>query len=364
MDLILNRRNFVKLGLATLSGFGLSTLISGCAQKQEVARPRLRATGVEKLASHPAIPTPQDQCYLGWHHDIGYRTSGTSDYWLKEKSAPAEVQILSIYKNKIGSLPAVHSIADDFLGGSYYPAGVLEAGVKMGVYPMMRYMPRMEWKRISKGDYDGHLLQFSKQVSKAALPAFFIPFPAVGYYGSDHPWKDWDPEYFIPAWSHMHQIFEQQGANRYLVWGLHLASKTAGFRKKRKYYRVPAEQVDWVGVSIWNQSFHRSEPFMDLLGDDYEELTTHYRSKPFAIWELGNRDRGTDWFYRYASKWFERTFEDIATLSRCRLVVFYDYRWLDLGVENQLFTKRNIAMIKSVGKQEYYLTGGNRGAKE
>ena len=356
MPIDVTRRKFVKLGLVTLSGFGLTPLIKGCAQKQVEPKPRKIST--PNLESHSAIPTPQDQCYLGWHHDIGYRVSGASDFWLQEKSAQVEKQILSSYRNKIGTLPAVHSIADDFLGSSYCPDGVLQTALDMGVYPMMRYLPLADWKAISNGNYDHHLQRFSQQVSQAAVPAFFTPFPGAGYYEGDHPWKDWDPKYFIPAWNRMYNIFEQEGANRYLVWGLHLASQRSGFRKNRPAYQVPSDQVDWVGVSIWNYSYKNGEPFEDLLGNDYSQLTTLYRTKPFAIWELGDRHRGTDWFYRYSSKWFERTYAAIENLPRCKLVVFYDYRWFELGVENQLFKKRNIEMIKSIGNMNYYLTGG------
>ncbi len=355
MPIDVTRRKFVKLGLVTLSGFGLTPLMKGCAQKQVESKPRIITT--PNLESHAAIPTPQDQCYLGWHHDIGYRISGASDFWRQEKSAQVEKQILSSYQRKIGTLPAVHSIADDFLGDSYYPGSVLDAAIEMGVYPMMRYSPRADWMAISKGRYDHHLQRFSQQVSQTALPAFFTPFPGAGHYDKDHPWKDWDPQYFIPAWDRMFNIFEQEGANRYLVWGLHLTNRLSGSWKMRPYYQVPPEQVDWVGVSIWNQSFKKSEHFEDLLGDDYNELTTLYRTKPFAIWELGDRHRGTDWFYRYSSKWFERTFAAIENLPSCKLVVFYDFRWLELGVENQLFKKRNIEMIKNVGSRGYYLTG-------
>ena len=175
MNPSVSRRHFIKLGITTLSGIGLSPLIMGCSRNHLVAEPR--PARPVKLESHPAIPTPEGQCYLGWHHDIGYRISGTHDRWLKERSSQAEAHILGIYKNKIGTLPAVHSIADDFLGASYYPGGVLDAAVKMGVFPMMRYFPRIDWERISKGDYDHHLKRFSQQVSQAALPAFFIPFP-------------------------------------------------------------------------------------------------------------------------------------------------------------------------------------------
>ncbi len=356
MNIHLNRRDFVKFSLATLSGFSLSPLIKGCTQNRAV--PGARKTRAKKLESHPAIPSPAGRCYLGWHHDIGYRTSGASNEWLKEKSARAEEQILGSYKNKIGTLPVVHSIADDFIGNSYYPKTVLEAAFRMGVYPMIRYVPRTDWKRISKGDYDHHFQRFSQEAKKAAIPALFIPFPGAGHYAGDHRWKDGDPEYFIPAWDRMFNIFEQQGANRYLVWGLHLAGKSSGFRRRRKYFQVPPEQVNWVGISIWNQTVNRSEPFVDLRGDDYAELTIRYDTKPFAIWELGDRHRGTDWWYRYSSKWFESAYEAIETLPNCKLVVFYDQIWAQIGLENQLFKKRNIDVIKKIGKKAHYITRG------
>jgi hypothetical protein len=351
MNIYLNRRDFVKLSLATFSGFSLSPIINGCTQNRAV--PEVRKTRAKKLESHPAIHTPRDQCYLGWHHDIGYRFSGNSEYWLKEKSAQTEDEILRSYKNKIGTLPAVHSIADDFLGGSYYPKTVLEAAYRMGVYPMIRYLPRTD-----------HLQRFSQEVSKAEIPAFFIPFPGAGHYEKNHPWKDWDPVYFVPAWDRMFNIFEQQGANRYLVWGLHFASKSMGFRKKREYYWVPPEQVNWVGISIWNQTHSRSEPFKNLLEDDYTEFTTRYDTKPFAIWELGDRHRGTDWWYRRSSKWFDSTYEAIETLSNCKLVVFYDKIWPSVDVENQLFKKRNIEVIQKIGKKAHFITRGKAASQD
>ena len=149
MDFDLGRREFVKFSLTALGGWSLSPVITGSSRNQAVAQ--LRNTKSIKLDSHPVIATPADGCYLGWHRDIGYRISGENAYWLEEKSAQVEAQILNIYKNKIGSLPAVHSIADDFLGSSYYPEGVLKTAVKMGVYPMMRYSPRADWKAISQG---------------------------------------------------------------------------------------------------------------------------------------------------------------------------------------------------------------------
>ena len=352
----LNRRDFVKLSLATLTGFSLSPLLMGCSQNRAVAKPR--SIKAKKLESHPAIPTPPDRCYLGWHYDIGYKLFGTSDSWQKEKSAHSEKQILSIYKNKIGALPAVHSIADEFPGDSYYPKNVFKTALDMGVYPMIRYIPRADWKTISQGDYDHHLQRFSQQVQQAALPAFFIPFPGAGRSAGDHPWAEWDPEYFRPAWDRMFNIFEQQGANAYLVWGLHLVSKSSGYHKKIKYFHVTPEQVNWVGVSIWNESTRMSKPFLTLLGNDYAELTAKYATKPFAIWELADRHRGRDWDYRYSSKWFERTYEAIETLPNCKLVVFYDQIWRRIGLENQLFKMRNTEMFQKISKSAYFKSGG------
>ena len=97
---------------------------------------------------------------------------------------------------------------------------------------------------------------------------------------------------------------------------------------------------------------------MDLLGDDYAELTTLYDTKPFAIWELGHRHRGTDWFYRYSSKWFESAYETIETLPNCKLVVFYDQIWSSIGLENQLFKKRNIEVFQKISKKAYFKTVG------
>jgi hypothetical protein len=95
---------------------------------------------------------------------------------------------------------------------------------------------------------------------------------------------------------------------------------------------------------------------VDLLEDDYTEFTTRYDTKPFAIWELEDRHRGTDWFYRSSSKWLESAYEAIEALSNCKLVVFYDPVWPGIGLENLLFHKRNIEVIKNVGKKAHFIT--------
>jgi hypothetical protein len=94
------------------------------------------------------------------------------------------------------------------------------------------------------------------------------------------------------------------------------------------------------------------------LGDDYAEFTARYDTKPFAIWELGDRHRGSDWFYRLSSKWIESAYEAIETLPLCKLVVFYDKIWPGIGLENQLLKKRNIDVIKKIDKKGYYITRG------
>jgi hypothetical protein len=77
MNIHLNRRDFVKLSLTTLSGFSLSPLIKGCTPNQTV--PEVRKTRAKKLESHPAIPTPTGQganTYLVWGLHLASKTSG------------------------------------------------------------------------------------------------------------------------------------------------------------------------------------------------------------------------------------------------------------------------------------------------
>ena len=144
----MSRREWMKLvgaaGALAFSGSGCSTLENPVEVDAQ-------------LESHPAIPTPTGGCYAGWHNDVVQDTLWGELYeeiWKKKMDQASEVRHLTRHKERFGMLPIVHSFSHKHTKEDFYPRNLIEGAHEMGVYPLMRFYPRVSWKRTSQGALD------------------------------------------------------------------------------------------------------------------------------------------------------------------------------------------------------------------
>ena len=226
------RRQFIKItDLATAGivlGQGCATI--GFESKEDIAN--------IKWDANLAIPVPKEGCYAGWHRDIPTDLKYISPiafpnmYPKLNKSAmDDEKTLISSYKADYRKGPAAHSFSDRQIGGAWFPDGICDVAHKQGVIPLIRYYFFDDFKRVAKGHYDKYLIRFAQSAKEWGKLFFFVPYPEVNIdhrYKHVHPWAGSGGKGFKEAWARMHNIFDNEGANEYAIWGLHLIGTGAG----------------------------------------------------------------------------------------------------------------------------------------
>jgi len=356
----LTRRAFLKkTGMTTLGmGFGLAgkSLINGCAtapifeSKDDVAQ--------VEWDSNPAIPVPQDGCYFGWHKEIiGERPVTT---WHLERASPEKVlQPLRAFRESYEYFPSVYSFTDKGIYEGYFPANILDQIYSVGAIPLIRYYCSSTFENVVKGNHDKHLGTFAQAARGYGKPFFLTPYPEVNIndkYKYIHVWGGESGTQFQKAWKHMHHIFQEEGANEYTVWGLHLI----GFGPKRNYsgFAVDSSTVDWVGFSIYNLERETSYyggsglpiSFSSMINDGYAWAVKHYPTKPICLLEFGSSNT------RSQARWIRDAYRKIEQLPRIKLAVYYEYStWNPVRESTNIIDDDSVNAFKNVVKNPYYI---------
>jgi len=338
--------------ITSATALSLKTIIisTGCSYLRTVTETTEEVD--EQIESHPAFPTPKNGCYLGWHHSLH-----TLD------DADGEIRLLNRYYKTFDQYPVVHGFSDRGINGSWFPRGIIEGAHNTGVIPLIRFYPFFDWERISKGEFDDNLESFAKEALKTQKSFFFTPFPEAGQTSGSHPWQRWNSKYFKDAWNRMFTKFEGWGVNEFAIWGLHLLENRPEYKiKPRKNFWVPHEQVHWVGVSTWGKQDRGSKSFRTLVSRDYAQMRKKYPTKPFAVWEAGNRHiitgSGESYGYVRAGKWLAKAAEEIKKRPSIKLVVPYDFHTGRRKLGMNILMKETAEYYQKIVDDPYFISSG------
>jgi hypothetical protein len=222
---------------------------------------------------NPAIPVPKYGCYTGWHMDICAPVLGLyKNMFGTTVGTPEEKKLIGYYEKDYSQGPAVHSFSDRLICDDFFPTQICEGAYNKGVIPLIRYYFTPDFEMVAKGMRDKILKGFAQGATEFGKPFFFIPYPEVNimaHFKHVHPWAGSarsGGKWFQKAWERMHNIFEQEGANEYAVWGLHLIGLDVG--QPFSWFAVDNDLIDWVGFTEYNlerQSGGLNRPLSELL---------------------------------------------------------------------------------------------------
>ena len=211
---------------------------------------------------------------------------------------------------------------------------------------------------MAKGKYDNELVSFAKSVRKVKRPFFLIPYPEANigsHWKFVHPWAGNGGKNFRLAWKHMYSVFEQEGANEYAIWSLHLL----GFGNKYSFdsFAVDDNLVDWVGFTIYNipDNSGRFKSFKNLANGAYSYAKRNYGNKPIGIWECGTTSG--------QGKWIKNTYNQIKSMHRIKLVVWAEYVFAKTKntkpgeTTSSFFTNKGREEYAKIVKDPYYISG-------
>jgi hypothetical protein len=201
------------------------------------------------------------------------------------------------------------------------PGEVAHAIANPGVAPAYRLT------NITRGDFDAYITSYARAVRDAGGPVMLSPLHEMN--GTWYPWGGTangnKPGDFVPAWRHIHDIFEREGAtNVTWVWSTNWESVPANSANSYGAYYPGNAYVDWVGVSGFNwgkgSGVGRWRTFTQVYAKPLAYLKK--TGKPILISEIASVERGGS-----KSRWITDAYKRLRTrYPRVRAVIYYNSR--------------------------------------
>lgn len=199
--------------------------------------------------------------------------------------------------------------------------------------------PAYSLPKIIGGDFDAYLHQYAKDIVATGLPlAIRLDHEMNGVW---YPWSENDgsgdsingnsPGDYVKMWRHVHDIFQQEGANSLVVWvwapnivnNLPASHKTAGYLDAL----YPGDQyVDWVGLSGYLRPPYKSDndfSFDYTFKASLDELRA-ITAKPIILAEVGASE--TD---GHKAAWITSFFDGLSKPENADIIGF---SWFNLAV--------------------------------
>ena len=316
MDEHLRRREFIKLGVRVWAGISLAPIISGCAG--------ITGSGkkVEDIQwdANPIIPVPASGCYSG----LKIKSPFSPGQGEPGKNSKA-LSDLAWFESNAGKVPAIYSSDGRNTSSEEFPTTICDHLYDMGIIPVISYDSIPDWSGVVKGNYDGAIEKFASGAVTFGKPFFITPWPqsnsAARATGMPSPGREKSTD-FIIAWIHMHDIFRRAGANKYAIWGFHLAAYDDQI--KLFGWDLADDFFDWVGFSIYNRvrSTGNNYSFKKLFNHAYEWARKYHSTKPVALFGLGTSNMSSQ------ANWIKNAYNSIAKrYPAVKLAVYSIEEW-------------------------------------
>jgi hypothetical protein len=312
----LKRRDFLKLGVRVCAGISLTPIISGCA-----GIPGLSEKDEDiQWDANPIIPVPDSGCYSG------LKINSPFNPWHREPDKNStELFDLAWFESNAGKVPAIYSIDEKKKSREVFPTTVCNHLYNKGIIPVISYDSIPDWDGVVRGNYDEAIEKFASGAVQFGKPFFLTPWPECNREahanGMPPPGREISTD-FIIAWIHMHDIFRRAGANKYAIWGFHLAAYADQI--KIFGWDLADEFFDWVGFSIFNRvrSTGKNYSFKKLFDHSYEWAEKYHPTKPVALFGMGTSKISSQ------ANWIKNTYENIARrYEAVKLAVYSFEEW-------------------------------------
>ena len=164
--------------------------------------------------------------------------------------------------------------------------------------------PAYQLRNITAGNFDADIHRWAQQLKNFGSPVIFRPMCEMN--GNWVPWGGTvngnQPQDYIPAWRHIHDIFVQEGAtNVKFVWSPNQDNTAADAANTFSTYYPGDAYVDYVGIDGYNWGTMYQAPawssqwksFTDTFAPSYDVAVAR-TSKPVIICETASTEQGGD----------------------------------------------------------------------
>ncbi len=186
---------------------------------------------------------------------------------------------------------------------------------------------------ILSGRYDNYLRKYARDIVDLGLPMGIRLNHEMN--GTWYPWSDGingnKPGDYVRVWRHVHDIFEQEGANKYVVWvwGPNIVNKLYRERATLAYTRsqYPGDAyVDWMGLSGYSRPQYSAD-YRPTFDYTYGKTLTQLRAvsdKPIILAEVGASEVGG-----YKPAWVKDFFAGLQRPANADVIGFV---WFNLAI--------------------------------
>jgi|GEM_PF-931946 len=129
-------------------------------------------------------------------------------------------------------------------------------------------------ENIAAGKADKHLERFAKGAKKFGKPVFVSFGHEMN--GNWYPWGNQDPQAYIKAYRHVHEVISRTAPNVTWVWNPDVAASITHYYPGDGY-------VDWVAIDGYN--WKGNKPASEIFGKSFAEAKAY--KKPIMIGEFG-----------------------------------------------------------------------------
>lgn len=284
------------------------TSLTGCATlpdetREDVANIQWDCNPILQIPPKGAYTGTNGQGSLPFSSQRKTRKDGTSYYVSKRASEKRNVnQVISNFIKYYGIKPTFHAGGHGVYSAhnAYFPLETCKAAIEWGVLPVIRYvlLPHEGYKPVAKGVSDDNIKRFAHKAAEFGEPVVLLPWQCVNepyWDGQVWKWSRGDSGEYKEAWVRMHDIFEKEGANKYIVWSTKMIA--GGFGPQNPAldwaaYTPPKEYVDIIGwncnsnIGRFGRQFDASVTFYRQFHRDDVEAVERYPTKPQMFWEL------------------------------------------------------------------------------
>lgn len=283
----------------------------------DAARARARARAAATAAG-PGSPAPAPAVKPSTPSLASLRVPQSRLLGLYTPQAPFSWAETDAVAARLGQQPTVTGYFQGWDGA--FRADAVTRSWEKGTLPMLTWEsrpmlagndqatdPDYSLPRIIDGAFDEYLHQYARDVTALGLPMAIRLNHEMN--GSWYPWAEKNlkgesnngnrPGDFAAMWRHVHDIFEAEGANAYVlwVWSPNIVNTMPSWQEDGAYLSslYPGDEyVDWVGLSGYYRPPYREDqtPTFDYtFGRSLTQLRS-LTSRPIFLAEIGASETG------------------------------------------------------------------------
>lgn len=239
--------------------------------------------------SQPAMSSqPQEGCYIG----------------IFREGAPGNMGFIKTFEKTFNMKPAMVMWYADY--SSDFPLRECNNVISYGATPQIVWEPwiwgdeeKIKLDNIINGQWDSYIEKWAKD-ARSFKKTIFLRW-GHEFNIEKYPWgignNGRDPDKYIKAYRHVHDIFKRVGAtNIKWIWCFNNYPNPDESWNSWELAYPGDDYVDWIGIDGYNwgttQTWSGWQSFKDMFRDQARDASIKYPNKPVMIAEFGSAEEG------------------------------------------------------------------------